>query len=77
MSYVEPIIDAFGGVRPMARALGKPASTVQSWKDRGRINDGNKWEILAVANSLGLGLGPADFFPKAPSQSDSDARGAA
>jgi len=64
MSYVENIIVAFGGTRQMARAIEKPVSTVQSWKDRGSIPDANKPVVLAKAVSLGLTLGPADFFPQ-------------
>jgi hypothetical protein len=64
MTYVSKIIDTFGGTRPMARALGKSPSTVQSWKDRGSIPDDEKPVVLAKAVSLGLTLGPADFFPQ-------------
>lgn len=63
MTYVLKIVDAFGGVRPMATACGKPVSTVQSWKDRGSIPDINKPSVLQAAQTLGLPLGPADFFP--------------
>ena len=31
------IIDAFGGIRPMAKQLGLAVSTVQGWKERGAI----------------------------------------
>ena len=31
------LIEAFGGLRPMAAALGASVSTVQGWKERGRI----------------------------------------
>lgn len=68
MSYVTKIIAAFGGVRPMARAIGRPVSTVQSWKDRCSIPDEQKVEVLLCANSLGLGLGREDFFPTLPAQ---------
>lgn len=63
MSYVDRIVEVFGGVRPMARRLRKPASTVSSWKDRGTIPDAEKPEVLAAAHADGLGLTPADFFP--------------
>jgi hypothetical protein len=66
MSYVTKIVTAFGGTRPMARAMGRPISTVQSWKDRGSIPDEVKPFILAKAVSAGLNLTPADFFPVAP-----------
>ena len=66
MSYVNPIISAFGGVRPTAAAIDKPVSTVQSWKERGSIPDSHKPEILKVARDLGLGLTEQDFFPHPP-----------
>ena len=34
---VARLIEAFGGLRPMAAALGASVSTVQGWKERGRI----------------------------------------
>lgn len=63
MTYVARIIETFGGVRPMARALTRPVSTVQSWKERGSIPDEHKQQVLTVGRSLGLPLTPADFFP--------------
>ena len=63
MTYVDQIVEAFGGVRPMARRLGKSPSTVGSWKDRGTIPDAEKPEVLAAAQEDGLPLTPADFFP--------------
>lgn len=63
MSYVSKIIETFGGVRPLARAIGRPVSTVQSWKDRGSIPDDHKSAVLITANELGIPLVPADFFP--------------
>lgn len=63
MAYVAKIIDAFGGLRPMAKAIEKPVSTVQSWKVRGSIPDASKPEILAKAKAAGIPLSPGDFFP--------------
>ncbi len=63
MSYVSSIVETFGGVRAMAKAVGRPASTVQSWKDRGSIPDDHKPGVLAAAQRLGLGIEPPDFFP--------------
>lgn len=67
MSYVDAIVEAFGGVRPMAGAVGRSASTVMSWKARGSIPDSHKPDILAIARGLNLGLSEADFFPVAKS----------
>ena len=63
VGYVDRIVEAFGGVRVMARAVGKPKSTVGSWADRGSIPDEHKSEVLQAAQGLGLDIGPADFFP--------------
>lgn len=65
MTYVNKIVDAFGGIRPMAAAIKRPVSTVKSWKDRGSIPDPSKPEVLAVAQANGLPLGREDFFPLA------------
>lgn len=63
MSYAQKIIERCGGARALARALGRPASTVHSWGDRGSIPDEAKAEIMAYSQSRGLGLTAGDFFP--------------
>jgi hypothetical protein len=63
MTYVAKIVEAFGGVRSLARATGKPASTVMSWKRRGSIPDDQKRQVLDASDAANLGLKPADFFP--------------
>lgn len=63
MTYVSKIVSAFGGVRPLAAAIGKPVSTVMSWKARGSIPDDQKPVVLAAARSLRISMEPADFFP--------------
>ncbi len=67
MSYVDHIIEAFGGVRPLATAIGKPSSTVQGWKARGTIPDENKKLVWQRAQTLGVELSPTDFVPFAVS----------
>ncbi len=42
------VIQRFGGIRPMARAMKVPASTVASWKRRGRIPRHRRQEIAQV-----------------------------
>lgn len=49
----EVVIERFGGVRPMATALGVPASTVQGWKERGSIPEGRHVEIKRAFAGLG------------------------
>ncbi len=58
------IFDKFGGVRPMAVALSEPPSTVQSWKNVGRIPAGRQPDVLARAVELGLDVTLKDVvFP--------------
>ncbi|HRI76852.1 MAG TPA: uroporphyrinogen-III synthase [Alphaproteobacteria bacterium] len=45
----DPIIDAFGGLRPLANRLGITASTVQGWKKRGIIPDTRVEAIYTAA----------------------------
>ncbi|MDY0008222.1 MAG: uroporphyrinogen-III synthase [Bdellovibrionales bacterium] len=45
----DPVIDIFGGIRPLANRLGITASTVQGWKKRGIIPDTRVEAIYAAA----------------------------
>lgn len=63
MTQAEHIIRAFGGVRPMATAIGKPPSTVQSWKDSGFIPARHQPGILEAGQSLSPPLTASDFLP--------------
>ncbi|MEM9211803.1 MAG: hypothetical protein AAGA63_09975 [Pseudomonadota bacterium] len=63
MTYVSKIIDAFGGIRPMAARINKPVSTVQSWKLRGSIPDEHKPDIYQASEEDDIGLSKEDFFP--------------
>ncbi|MGF1624795.1 MAG: carph-isopro domain-containing protein [Alphaproteobacteria bacterium] len=46
----QPVIDAFGGIRPMAAKLGVPVSTVQGWKQRDTIPASRMPSIEAAAH---------------------------
>jgi len=62
-SPARQIITKFGGIRPLATALGhKNASTVQGWWDRETIPSKRQETLLALAAELGIALAPADFF---------------
>jgi len=63
MTYVDNLIEAFGGVRPMAAATGDSPSTVMSWKVRGCIPDSHKARILETGVRRGIQLREEDFFP--------------
>jgi hypothetical protein len=63
MTYAKRIIKTLGGIRPAARLLGLPASTVQSWGDRGAIPDAHKANIMRAARRIGKSVKPEDFLP--------------
>ena len=49
-AHVEQVIAHFGGIRPMADAMGhKSQSTVQKWKERGNIPYWRHDEIFRAA----------------------------
>lgn len=50
------VIEAFGGIRPMAHKLGVPVSTVQGWKQRNAIPDNRVADILAAAATHSVDL---------------------
>ena len=52
----ERIIAAFGGIRPMAKALGLAFTTVQGWKERGAIPLKRMAEIRESAARAGIDL---------------------
>lgn len=54
----QAIIDLFGGLRPLAAAIGTTASTVQHWKATGRIPSWRHPQIEAAASARGLVLPP-------------------
>ena len=56
-----PVIQRFGGIRPMAQKLGVPVSTVQGWKERGAIPANRREEVMAAAERHGIALEPADL----------------
>lgn len=57
MNVVADVIDRFGGVRPMAAALGhKNPSTVQGWKERGVIPVRRLPSVIEAAESNGVSV---------------------
>jgi hypothetical protein len=55
----DAVIEAFGGIRPMASKLDVAVSTVQGWKTRGHIPE-NRWrDIIAAAGAHGVDLSAA------------------
>jgi hypothetical protein len=63
MTAVERIIERFGGLSALARALGhRHPTTVQGWKQRGIIPARQQQQVLAAAQREGIALNPADLF---------------
>lgn len=60
-----PVIQRFGGIRPMAQKLGVPVSTVQGWKERGAIPANRREEVLAAAARHDIAWEPGDLSPPA------------
>ncbi len=52
--YVAELIQAFGGIRPMATKLGISFTTVQGWKQRGHIPPGRLDAIRVAAAEHGI-----------------------
>ena len=48
------VFTLFGGIRPMARAIGEPSSNVAAWKRVGRIPAEKQPHVLEVGQALGL-----------------------
>ncbi|MYI48026.1 MAG: hypothetical protein F4114_02920, partial [Rhodospirillaceae bacterium] len=73
------IIEAFGGIRPMAKKLGLAVTTVQGWKERNAIPIRRLDEIRAAAAREGIDLAAAAAGPGGPAESplQSPARGGA
>jgi hypothetical protein len=63
MNTATRIIDGkFGGVRAAAKKGGWAPSTVQSWKDAGRIPAKRQDEVLAAGRDLPEPVTIGDFF---------------
>ncbi|MCW2396186.1 MULTISPECIES: carph-isopro domain-containing protein [unclassified Sphingobium] len=56
MERTQSLFDLFGGIRPMARAIGEAPSTVASWKRGGRIPAEKQPVVLKIGQGIGLGI---------------------
>ncbi|MBP5858687.1 uroporphyrinogen-III synthase [Marivibrio halodurans] len=52
----DAVIEAFGGIRPMATRLKVAVSTVQGWKARNHIPESRWRDIIAAASAAGVDL---------------------
>lgn len=69
----DAVITAFGGLRPMAKALGITASTVQGWKKRGAIPENRHDAIRQAAEKGGVALEAPVLAASAPAPDPDDA----
>ncbi|MGK9164877.1 uroporphyrinogen-III synthase [Inquilinus limosus] len=66
LTPTERVIEAFGGIRPMAAKLTVPVTTVQGWKRRNAIPEQRHADILAAAKTHGITLDPAELARTRP-----------
>jgi len=60
------VIEAFGGIRPMAKQLGLAVSTVQGWKERSAIPANRHDQIRASARKHGIDIDAEVLRASAP-----------
>jgi len=59
---VEDVIDRFSGIRPMARKMGIPVTTVQGWKKRNLIPEDRVQDIIDTAEKHKISLQGISFI---------------
>jgi hypothetical protein len=64
ISAAEFIIGKFGGLTGTAKAVRKPVTTVQGWKDRGSIPQQHWRKLIAAAKERGEILDLEDFLKR-------------
>lgn len=64
----------FGGTRKMAELLGEPPSTVQSWKNAGRIPAQKQPLVLEKAAEVGVDVSAEDVIFPMGLQAEPDAQ---
>lgn len=67
------VIEAFGGIRPMAKKLGVAVTTIQGWKERNAIPVQRLDQIREAARREGIDLGVVDSAPAEKKDSASKA----
>lgn len=56
------VIEVFGGVRKLARALNKTPSTISKWQKTGRVPSSSQEDILQKAEAMGLDVTAEDLI---------------
>ena len=64
LSAAEFIIGKFGGLTGTAKAIGKPVTTVQGWKDRGSIPQAHWLGLVKAAERYGAHIRLDDFLTR-------------
>lgn len=64
----DAVVEAFGGIRPMAAKLDIAVSTVQGWKTRGHIPEARWRDIIAAADTHQIDLSVALAPPETTEQ---------
>lgn len=72
LTNTSTIIEAFGGIRPMAHKLDVPVSTVQGWKQRDTIPENRTADILAAADTHNVDLSMIKGEANAAEESEPD-----
>lgn len=62
MTQAEKIINRFGGIRPLARAIDENPSTVHAWKASGRIPQWHHITILKAAKDRDIEIPHTEFL---------------
>ena len=67
--FVDHVIEKFGGLHQMARALGhKWPTTVQGWRDRGTIPARHILSVVDAGKRVGLEFSTQDLLPQTESE---------
>lgn len=67
-SPAEFVIKSIGGLTKTANAIGRPVTTVQGWKERGRIPQEHWLPLIEAAAANGNPVGFTDFLNEHPEE---------
>lgn len=70
ISPAEYVIAKFGGLTATAKALGRPVTTVQGWKDRGQIPQSYWTQLMGIAGDRQIGIEVSDFLNRHPAEAE-------
>lgn len=67
-SPAEFVIKSIGGLTKTATAIGRPVTTVQGWKERGRIPQEHWLPLIDAARASGKAVKFEDFLNEHPDE---------